>query len=146
MFRGDVERLEVVELVLPQDQRQGMKVPAADWIGDEGDVDPLGIAERGMSFRFQRALALRDPAEDVVFELIRLCAGGGPFGGRQASQLSQDAGELALLPQQADPQVFEGFVVGRRIDTLTRAGPELLEFADDSLLHTGFTSEPAIER
>jgi hypothetical protein len=37
-------------------------------------------------------------------------------------------------------------VVGRRVHTLARACPELLEFADDALLHTGFTSEPATER
>ena len=112
-----------------------MQVAATDRVGDERHVHPLGIAERGVAFRFERCLALRDPAENLVLELIRRSSGGGALCSGQASELPQDSGELALLPQQADPQVFEGPLVTRRVDAFTRARAKLLEFPDDVLLH-----------
>ena len=125
MVLGDVERLEIVELVLhlrskrdlvaearkdrlhlPEDQREGVQMAAADRVGHKGQVEPLGFAQGGVPLRFQPAHAVADPLEDLVFELVRLCSGGGPVGRWKAAELSQDGGELAFLPEQAHAQAF----------------------------------------
>ena len=125
MVLGDVERLEIVELVLhlgserdlvaepredrldlPEDQGERVQVAAADRVGHKGQVDPLRVAQGGVPLGFQPPHSVGDPLEDLVFELVRLCSGRRPVRRRKAAELSQDGGELALLPEQAHAQVF----------------------------------------
>ncbi len=93
-------------LHLAQDQRQGMQVTAAHRVGHERQVDPLGVAQGGVAFRLQATHPLGNPLENVFFKSIRFSPGRGPFGWRQGSELPQDGGQLALLAEQAHPQVF----------------------------------------
>src|SRR5438094_737219 len=152
MVLGDVERLEVVNLVLhlgsegdliakpredrfylPQDERQGMQVAPANRVWDEGQVDPLGLSQGNVTLGFQTPHAPGDPLEDLFLQLIGFRAGRGTLRGGQASQLSQDRCELALLPEKVHAQRLQRFGIGRGPDALARAGPEPLEFARNTL-------------
>ena len=117
MLRRDVERLEVVELVLQlwsqsdlvakpgkdrlhlaEDQGQRMQVPAADGSGDNRDVDPFAVAERLEPGRLELASAFREQRFNFGFEGVGAGTGGSSLLGGKGSNTTEGGSQAPLLP------------------------------------------------
>ena len=134
MVRRDVERLEVVEVVLDlrpggdleagaakdlldAQPRQSDRMQAAALLAPsrQRDIDAPG-GELALDLRALQRLAPRlDGGLHALLGLVDALAGRGPLGGRQAAQGLQLLGEGAFLAEPAHPRLIErAEIVARR--------------------------------
>ena len=138
MLRRDVERLEIVPVVLDVralgdgkahvgEDRDDLLGGLADRMdaalgaraGRQGDVDPLGVQPRVERPLGQERAAGRQRRLDLLLERVERLAGLAPLLGRQRAQLLDQLGDAALLAQRRDADLVQGAQDRRR----RRRGP-----------------------
>ena len=128
MILRDVEGVEVVPLVLDfraarhleaqarevlddlfQEERDGVETPhAVGTLRGGRHIHPAGRERRFLGARFEDERPRLDALLRLGLQRVDLCSRAGTLVRGHPPELLQEAGDLALLTEQAHPHVFEG--------------------------------------